>query len=93
MFALGTNYTTNLPVSVSGGITNLAVMDRMREEAFGKFVQHLSLQSRTYRVVCIGELLDNKGRPVSRAQVESLIYCETNSLGNFTPTIQWKKNL
>ena len=93
MFALGTNYTPNLPVSVSGGITNLAVMDRMREEAFGKFVQHLSLQSRTYRIVCIGELLDNKGRPVSRAQVESLIYCETNSLGNFTPTIQWKKNL
>jgi len=93
MFAVGTNYLPSLGTSVGGGTTNLAVMDRMREEAFGKFVQHLSLQSRTYRIVCIGELLDTKGRPISRAQLESLIYCETNSLGNFTPTIQWKKNL
>jgi Tfp pilus assembly protein PilX len=93
MFSVGTNYSPNLGNSVGGGTTNLAVMDRMREEAFGKLVQHLTLQSRTYRVFCLGEFVDNAGRPVSRSQLEAVVYSQTNSTGSMTPLIQWKKNL
>lgn len=93
IFATGTNYSPALGTTIGGGTTNLAVMDRMREEAFGKLVQHFSLQSRTYRVFSVGEFVDNAGRPVSRSQLEAVVYFQTNSAGFFAPSIQWKKNL
>lgn len=93
MFAVGTNYSPAIATNQGGGTTNLAVMDRMREEAFGKLVQHLTLQSRTYRVFCLGEFVDTAGRPVSRSYLEAVVYFETNAIGSFTPSVQWKKSL
>ena len=93
MFTVGTNYSPAIATNSGGGTTNLAVMDRMREEAFGKLVQHLTIQSSTYRIVCIGEQLDAAGRPVSRAQSEALVYFQRNASGAIIPVIQWKKFL
>jgi len=93
MFSVGTNYSPTITTNSGGGTTNLAVMDRMREEAFGKLVQHLTLQSRTYRVFCLGEFLNTAGRTVSKSQLEAVLYFQTNSTGSFTPVLQWKKSL
>ena len=68
-------------------------MDRMREEAFGKLVQHLTIQSSTYRIACIGEQLDAAGRPLSRVQLEALVYFERDASGAIVPVIKWKKFL
>ena len=62
------------PVSIGGGTTNLAAMDRVREEAFGKLVQHFTLQSRTYRVIAVGEALDPSGKPRGHATVEAIVF-------------------
>jgi Tfp pilus assembly protein PilX len=93
MFAAGTNYSPTITTNSGGVTTNLFVMDRMREEAFGKLVQHLTIQSSTYRIVCIGEQLDAAGRSVSRAQSQALVYFERNASGAIIPVIKWKKFL
>lgn len=90
-FARHTNYSPNFASSVGGGTTNLAAVDRMREEAFGKFVQRVTTQSRTYRIVVIGETLDNRGKTRSRSVQESTVYFQTNSVGQFYPTVQYQK--
>ena len=61
-FADGENYSPTFGVSVGGGTTNLAAADRVREEAFGKLVQHLTVQSRTYRIIAVGESFDAGGK-------------------------------
>jgi hypothetical protein len=93
MFTVGTNYSPNIATNSGGGTTNLAVMDRMREEAFGKLVQHFTIQSSTYRIVCIGEQLDALGRAVSKVQLEALVYFEKNATGGIVPVIRWKQSL
>ncbi len=95
-FAEGTSYSPSIPnisASYSGGATNLAVMDRMREEAFGKLVPHLAVQSRTYRILVVGELLDRAQRPLTRAQMEAVVFFEINPTGRTTPIIQFRKSL
>ncbi len=93
IFAAGTNYSPAIPSSTGGGTTNLAVMDRMREEAFGKLVPHLTVQPRTYRVFVMGELLDRALRPVSRSHLEALVFFEINPSGDTSPVIQWRSSL
>lgn len=93
IFATGANYTPAIGSSIGGGTTNLAVMDRMREEAFGKLVPHLAIQSRTYRIIAMGELLDKSQRTISRSQLEAVVFFEINSGGGTTPVVQWRKSL
>jgi len=92
-FAAHTNYSPAFSLSVGGGTTNLAAVDRVREETFGKFIQQVAVQSRTYRIVVLGETLDNQGKPRSRAALESTVYFQTNSAGEFFPVLQHQKFL
>lgn len=90
-FAQANNYTPPFDVSLGGGTTNLAAYDRAREEAFGKFIENITIQSRTYRIFVIGETLDAQGKPRSRSIGESIVYFQADSTGNFEPIIQFKK--
>lgn len=89
-FSTATNYTPAFASSTGGGTTNLAALDRMREEGFAKFVQNLAIQSRTYRVIVIGETLD-RGKVRSRSAMESIVNFQTNSTGSFYPVVQFQK--
>ena len=62
-FADNENYAPSFSASPGGGTTNLSAVDRLREEAFGKFVQHLTVQSRTYRIIAVGEAFDQREGP------------------------------
>lgn len=90
-FAQATNYVPEFGVSIGGGTTNLAAYDRAREETFGKFIQNITIQSRTYRIFVIGEALDAKGKARSRSIGEFIIYFQTDSAGKFEPVVQFKK--
>ena len=72
-FSKSANYSPAFPTSFGGGHTNLAALDRVREEAFGKFVSHLSVQSRSYRAFIAGEALDAQGKPTGRVFLEAVI--------------------
>jgi hypothetical protein len=89
-FSTATNYSPAFSTSVGGGTTNLAAVDRMREEAFAKFAENLAVQSRTYRIIVIGETLD-RGKVRSRSALESIVNFQTNSTGSFYPVIQAQK--
>jgi hypothetical protein len=72
--ASGTNFSPVIPTQVGGGTTNLALMDRAREEFFGKFVELTSTQSRAFRVFVIGQALDPRtGRVLSQSFIESSV--------------------
>lgn len=92
-FATATNYSPAFSSSVGGGTTNLAAFDRVREEAFGKLIQHLAVQSRTYRVYTIGEALDSKGKTRGQSVLESLVYFQPVSTNSSRPLIQFQKYL
>ena len=91
-FAARANYTPAFPVSVGGGTTNLAAMDRVREEAFGKLVQHLTVQSRTYRVIAIGEAFDPRGKPRGRATIEAIVFLQNQPGGGVRPIITFQRS-
>jgi len=90
-FAQATNYTPAFGVSIGGGTTNIAAYDRAREECFGKFVQNITIQSRTYRIFVIGEALDTQGKPSSRSIGEFIVYFRSDPAGNFEPVVQFKQ--
>lgn len=89
-FSTAANYTPAFSSLTGGGTTNLAALDRMREEGFAKLVQNLAVQSRTYRVIVIGETLD-RGKVRSRSAMESIVNFQTNSAGSFYPVVQFQK--
>jgi Tfp pilus assembly protein PilX len=91
-FAARANYTPAFPVSVGGGTTNLAAMDRVREEAFGKLVQHLTVQSRTYRIIAIGEAFDPRGKPRGRATIEAIVFLQNQPGGGVRPIITLQRS-
>jgi hypothetical protein len=91
-FATGTNYAPAFPVSIGGGTTNLAAMDRVREEAFGKLVQHLTVQSRTYRIIAVGEAFDPRGKPRGHATIEAIVFLQNQPAGNVRPIITFQRS-
>ncbi len=91
-FAAVANYSPAFSVSIGGGTTNLAAMDRVREEAFGKLVQHLTLQSRTYRVIAVGEALDPRGKPRGHATVEAIVFLQNQPGGGVRPVITFQRS-
>jgi hypothetical protein len=91
-FASGASYTPAFPVSIGGGTTNLAAMDRVREEAFGKLVQHLTVQSRTYRVIAVGESLDPRGKTRGHATIEAIVFLQNQPGGGVRPVITFQRS-
>ena len=92
-FADGENYSPAFAVSVGGGTTNLAAADRVREEAFGKLVQHLTLQSRTYRIIAVGESFDAAEKPRGRATIEAIVFLQNEAGGGVRPVITFQRSL
>jgi Tfp pilus assembly protein PilX len=91
-FADGENYSPTFGVSVGGGTTNLAAADRVREEAFGKLVQHLTVQSRTYRIIAVGESFDAGGKPRGRAAIEAIVFLQNEAGGGVRPIIMFQRS-
>jgi hypothetical protein len=92
-FANNENYTPTFSASVGGGTTNLAAADRVREEAFGKLIQHLTVQSRTYRIIAVGEAFDAGGRPRGRAAIEAIVFLQNEPGGGIRPIITFQRSL
>jgi Tfp pilus assembly protein PilX len=92
-FADGENYAPTFGVSVGGGTTNLVAADRVREEAFGKLVQHLTVQSRTYRIIAVGESFDAAGKPRGRATIEAIVFLQNETGGGVRPIITFQRSL
>ena len=92
-FARPANYSPPFPSVLSGGSTNLAAMDRVREEAFGRLVQHLSLQSRTYRILAAGEALDRRQRPRGRVVIEAIVRLQPDASGRLQPRVAFQHRL
>jgi hypothetical protein len=92
-FADRENYLPSFEVSVGGGTTNLAAADRVREEAFGRLVQHLTVQSRTYRIIAVGESFDAAGKPRGRATIEAIVFLQNETGGGVRPIITFQRSL
>ncbi len=82
-FSDSENYVPTFGVRVGGGTTNLAAADRVREEAFGKLVQHLAIQSRTYRIFAVGESFDAGEGRAAAPRSKRLSFSRTNPAGAF----------
>jgi len=104
MFDANTNYYPNLPMTTAlnnyfwnqGSTTNsfypstLNVFNRVHQEAFGKLVQHLTVQSRSYRVYVIGQVLDSSQNPHGSVAMEAGIYLQYNPAeAKYNPVIQY----
>jgi Tfp pilus assembly protein PilX len=78
LFDTTNNYYS--PSSSSYLNTNYAgymnVFNRVHQEAFGKLVQHLTVQSRSYRVFVIGQVLDSSRNPHGSVAMEAGIYLQ-----------------
>ena len=83
------SYIPSLSRNVLGATPPIAdVFDRAREEAFGKIIGHCTVQSRTYRLVVVGEALDPKGKPTGRSILEALLKLVPDSSGRLVTTLQ-----
>jgi len=72
VIASGTNFSIPLPTQVGGGTTNLALMDRAREEVFGKYIELITVRGRAFRVYVVGQALDERtGRILSESFCEA----------------------
>ena len=78
---------------MAGGTTNLAAADRVREEAFGRLVQHLTVQSRTYRIIAVGESFDAAGKPRGRTTIEAIVFLQNETGGGVRPIITFQRSL
>ena len=91
-FASGANYAPAFAPSIGGGTTNLAATDRVREEALGKLVQHLTVQSRTYRVIAVGEAFDPAGKTRGHATLEAIVFLQNKPGGGVLPVITFQRS-
>ena len=91
--AEGARYSPAFAISVGGGTTNLAAVDRVREEAFGKLIQHLAIQSRTYRVIAVGESFDPSGKPHGHATIEAILFLRHRPDGGVRPIVTFQRSL
>ena len=68
------------------------VFDRAREEAFGKVIGHCTLQSRTFRLVVVGESLNQSGKTTGRSILDTLVRMTPDASGRLLPSlhdVQW----
>jgi Tfp pilus assembly protein PilX len=91
-FATAANYAPAFAPSIGGGTTNLAAPDRVREEVFGKLVQHLTVQSRTFRVVAVGEAFDPAGKARGHATLEAIVFLQNKPGGGVRPVITFQRS-
>ena len=91
--AEGACYSPAFAISVGGGTTNLAAVDRVREEAFGKLIQHLAIQSRTYRIIAVGESFDPSGKPHGHATIEAILFLRHRPDGGVRPIVTFQRSL
>ena len=86
-------YTPPLSRNVPGLSPPVAdVFDRAREEAFGKVIGHCAVQSRSFRIVVLGEALDRAGKPSGRSLMEGTIRLAPDESGRLLPSlhdVQW----
>jgi len=72
----------------------LNVFNRVHQEAFGKLVQHLTVQSRSYRIYVIGQVLDSNQNPHGSVAMVAGIYLQYNqSEKQYDPVIQYLRIL
>jgi hypothetical protein len=70
--------------------STLNVFNRVHQEAFGKIVQHMTVQSRAYRIYVVGQVLDNYQNPRGTAVIEAGIYLQYSPTdGRLEPVIQY----
>jgi len=87
IFDAYTNYYPNFTLNTSG---YLNVFNRVHQEAFGKWVQHLTVQSRAYRIYVIGQVLDSSQNPHGSVAMEVGIYLQYNPTElRYDPVIQY----
>jgi len=65
----------------------------VREEAFGKLVQHLTVQSRTYRIIAVGESFDAAGKSRGRATIEAIVFLQNETGGRVRPILTFQRSL
>ena len=68
------------------------VFDRAREEAFGKVIGHCTVQSRTFRLVVVGESLNPSGKTTGRSILDTLVRMTPDASGRLLPSlhdVQW----
>jgi len=108
LFDANTNYTPNFPMTTAlngfnwgAGATVLSyypstlnVFNRVHQEAFGKLVQHLTVQSRSYRIYVIGQMLDNGQKPRGSVAMEVGVYLQYSQASvKYDPVIQYVRLL
>ena len=111
MFDTNVNYSPNLPMTTYAKWNDgnyaptypylvypatLNVFNRVHQEAFGKLVQHLTVQSRSYRVYVIGQVLDVSQNPRGSVAMEAGIYLQYNPNStppSYNPVIQYVRVL
>lgn len=104
MFDTNTNYLPNFSMTTNftgfnwgSGATVLSdyppalnVFNRVHQEAFGKLIQHWTVQSRAYRIYVIGQVLDGSQNPHVSVAMEAGIYLQYNQADSkYEPAIQY----
>ncbi len=102
LFDANTNYAPSVPMTSAytwsdGNVgsslsypATLNVFNRVHQEAFGKWVQHLTVQSRSYRIYVIGQVLDSSQNPRGSVAMEVGIYLKYDaSSAAYKPVIQY----
>lgn len=88
------SYLPNLSRNTPGSSPPSAdVFDRAREESFAKIIGHCSVQSRSFRIVAVGQALDHAGKPVSTSVMEAIIHLAPDAQGKLTPSlhdVRWR---
>lgn len=88
------SYLPALSRNVPGSSPPVAdVVDRAREEAFGKIIGHCAVQSRTFRITAVGQALDASGKPASTSVMEGIIRLRPDAKGQLVPSlhdIRWR---
>lgn len=94
-FIATTNYSPAPDAYLGPSMARLPKMaDRTREEAFGKLIPHLTVQSRSYRIYAIGQVLDTAKNPRGSVAIEagiSLKWIEAEK--RFQPVTQYVRTL
>lgn len=93
IFDAYTNYAPQLSVNGAG---YLNVANRVHQEAFGKWIQHLTVQSRAYRIYVIGQVLDSARNPHGSVAMEAGVYLqydETALPPKYQPVVQYVRLL
>jgi hypothetical protein len=104
MLTTNVNYSPNWNMQYTNGfaapnVVHLAapaVFNRTYQELFGKLVQHLTVQSRTYRIYVIGQVLDSSQKPHGSVAMEAGVYLQYNNQTtppSYLPVIQYVRIL